>query len=335
MKIHIKTVKTAIGDLDVEPTITIGDLKELISQQETIRKEHGEVTGASVSIILKSKMIKDNNLTLEAAGVKDGDNIVIVVKKAPASKPAPAPAPTTQPAEAPKPVEPTPSVPEPTPAPTQPATEPVNIFQGDQPSTAPKPVAEPSEGSIQMLVEMGIDRATAIKALKKANNNPEIAANFVLEGVDLDSLPDPGEERTSPSPSGGLDLGRKEDFIRAVQEAPEQFEHIFQQLERVNPAIGQLARSNPGVLYDILVQSTGGQQRSQPPPQSPSYQPAPAPYNPPEPSQPSGLQLSPADEQAINRLTELGFSRQQALQAYVAADKNEALAANLLLDGMI
>ena len=36
---------------------------------------------------------------------------------------------------------------------------------------------------------------------------------------------------------------------------------------------------------------------------------------------------------AVNRLTEMGFDRTEAAQAYLACDKNEALAANLLMDG--
>jgi UV excision repair protein RAD23 len=36
---------------------------------------------------------------------------------------------------------------------------------------------------------------------------------------------------------------------------------------------------------------------------------------------------------AVDRLTEMGFDRSEAAQAYLACDKNEALAANLLMDG--
>merc|ERR1719198_1735373 len=45
------------------------------------------------------------------------------------------------------------------------------------------------------------------------------------------------------------------------------------------------------------------------------------------------VRLSPEDAAAVGRLTELGFGRDDVVQAYLACDKNEALAANLLMDG--
>jgi len=36
---------------------------------------------------------------------------------------------------------------------------------------------------------------------------------------------------------------------------------------------------------------------------------------------------------AVDRLADMGFDRTDAAQAYIACDKNEALAANLLMDG--
>jgi len=45
------------------------------------------------------------------------------------------------------------------------------------------------------------------------------------------------------------------------------------------------------------------------------------------------LQLSEEEMAAVNRLADMGFDRSEAAQAYIACDKNEALAANLLMDG--
>lgn len=48
---------------------------------------------------------------------------------------------------------------------------------------------------------------------------------------------------------------------------------------------------------------------------------------------PSVIQLNEEEMAAVDRLTDMGFDRTEAAQAYLACDKNEALAANLLMDG--
>lgn len=45
------------------------------------------------------------------------------------------------------------------------------------------------------------------------------------------------------------------------------------------------------------------------------------------------IRLTEEEMNAVNRLTEMGFDQQDAVAAYLACDKNEALAANLLLEG--
>ena len=51
-----------------------------------------------------------------------------------------------------------------------------------------------------------------------------------------------------------------------------------------------------------------------------------------EEDHPGQILVSPEDEAAINRLALLGFSKIEAAQAYMACEKNEELAANLLFD---
>ena len=47
------------------------------------------------------------------------------------------------------------------------------------------------------------------------------------------------------------------------------------------------------------------------------------------------LELNAQEMAAVDRLTEMGFDRAEAAQAFLACDKNEALAANLLMDSMM
>merc|ERR1712204_17774 len=50
------------------------------------------------------------------------------------------------------------------------------------------------------------------------------------------------------------------------------------------------------------------------------------------PAAPQLLRLTEEEMAAVDRLTEMGFDRTEAAQAFLACDKNEALAANLLMD---
>lgn len=44
------------------------------------------------------------------------------------------------------------------------------------------------------------------------------------------------------------------------------------------------------------------------------------------------VRLTQEESEAVARLTELGFDRQMAAQAYLACDKNEEMAANFLFE---
>ena len=49
-------------------------------------------------------------------------------------------------------------------------------------------------------------------------------------------------------------------------------------------------------------------------------------------NQPGAIRVSQEEMDAINRLVQLGFSKQRAAEAYFACDKNEEMAANYLFE---
>ncbi|KAK4115054.1 UV excision repair protein Rad23 [Canariomyces notabilis] len=100
---------------------------------------------------------------------------------------------------------------------------------------------------------------------------------------------------------------------QVVQQQPQMLEPILQQLGAGNPQLAQLIAQHPDQFLQLLSE-TGGDDD------------APLP--------PGAQQISVTEEErdAIERLVRLGFTQDEAIQAYFACDKNEELAANFLFD---
>ena len=85
-----------------------------------------------------------------------------------------------------------------------------------------------------------------------------------------------------------------------------------EQVQAVGRMIGQLP---PDQLQEYMAQAMGGGGGMSAPPGQ------------------HVLRLTEEEMAAVDRLTEMGFDRSEAAQAFLACDKNEAMAANLLMDG--
>eukprot|EP01064_Diplonema_japonicum_P029257 TRINITY_DN468_c3_g1_i1.p1 TRINITY_DN468_c3_g1~~TRINITY_DN468_c3_g1_i1.p1 ORF type:complete len:404 (+),score=140.35 TRINITY_DN468_c3_g1_i1:61-1272(+) len=104
---------------------------------------------------------------------------------------------------------------------------------------------------------------------------------------------------------------------QAVAADPRMLERVMSTLREQDPNLFQLINDNQQEFLSILRNGLPGQQAAGSAPQVP----------------PGAVVITEADRQAITRLQQLGFTEQQAAQAYLIADRNEELAANMLFDG--
>ncbi|PKS10152.1 hypothetical protein jhhlp_001902 [Lomentospora prolificans] len=115
---------------------------------------------------------------------------------------------------------------------------------------------------------------------------------------------------------GNLDFLRNnpqfQQLRQVVQQQPQMLEPILEQLGSGNPALAQLIANNPEQFLSLL-----GENADDDAPLPPGAQ---------------AIAVTEEERDAIERLCRLGFSRDEAAQAYFACDKNEELAANFLFD---
>lgn len=301
-------------------------------------------------------MLADDN-NLEFYKIKEGDSIIFMISKKKVVAPAPA---------APKEVKPEPvSTSESAPAPVAPETS-ENAPQSSSGAGSDFTQGNEREESIKNIMEMGYDRPQVEAALRAAFNNPHRAVEYLITGIP-DSLQAPvappvpaSESETTTGPeaestnanvtedndedqgenlfdqaaaaqtggqtndSAGGDLGDEAqlNLLRtALQTNPELIQPLLEQLAASNPQVAQLIQQDPeGFIRTFLggsddlgfeIEGEGGEAMD-------------------EGEEGVRIMLTEQDESAINRLCELGFDRNLVIQVYMACDKNEEVAADIL-----
>ncbi|KAL2164190.1 hypothetical protein VTH06DRAFT_3405 [Thermothelomyces fergusii] len=367
MKVTFKDLKQQKFVLDVEPTDLISTVKQKISEErgwdpkhqkliysgkilkdeDTVESYKIEEKGFVVCVVNKPKEPKPAPAA-ESSSSAAPATPAPAQSSTPAAPAAPAPASSTAAAA---PATPTPNR---SAAPATPAADPNALAMGEQRAEA-----------IANMEAMGFERSQIEAAMRAAFFNPDRAVEYLLNGIPEHlqqpaSAPRQAAQAAAPSAagaeddsnvnlfdlaaqagrgsgarsgggagagagaagSGGQDLGNL-DWLRAnaqfqqlrqvVQQQPQMLEPILQQLNEGNPQIAQLIAQNPDQFLSLLSESGGEDD-------------APLP--------PGAHQISVTEEErdAIERLTRLGFTQDQAIQAYFACDKNEELAANFLFD---
>jgi UV excision repair protein RAD23 len=111
-----------------------------------------------------------------------------------------------------------------------------------------------------------------------------------------------------------------EQLRQMVQANPQLIQPIIQQMAGSNPQLMQLIQSNPEAFLSMLMGGAAPEGEGDEDDESqlpPGFQ---------------TIHVTEAEKAAIDRLVALGFDRNIAVEAYLACDKNEELAANYLFE---
>ncbi|KAK1317756.1 putative DNA repair protein RAD23-1 [Acorus calamus] len=218
---------------------------------------------------------------------------------------------------------------------------------------------------IQQLIDMGggnWDRDMVVRALRAAYNNPERAVEYLYSGIPASAdipvarIPsnqasDQGTDSTEanivgdapPSslpnssplnlfPQGAANVGagveggsleflrdnhQFQQLRRLVQANPQILQPMLQELAKHNPRILRLIQENHAEFLQLLNEPLDGEGDM---------------FEPAEQEMPHAINVTPAEQEALDRLEAMGFERALVIEAFLACDRNEELAANYLLE---
>ncbi|PFH31720.1 UV excision repair protein Rad23 protein [Besnoitia besnoiti] len=353
MQLRIRTLSNEEAELEVSPEETIFNLKEKVEQKWP------HMPAARQKLVHAGKILADAQKVKDCPSLKENDRLVVMVTKA-AAQPAPAAssssAPTAPAAPAPDASSPSATATAPAPpavTPEAPAAAPGTAAPADA-SPAPEASAAPSreaaesalvtgpqlEESLTQLVAMGFPRAQAEQAMRAAFNNPDRAVEYLMNGMPGDVTAMFGGEaqgaaaETGDAPSGDEAEGEEGDddgenplgalrhhpafnqIRQMVQANPAMLPQVLQLIGSSNPQLLELITQNQDAFLEMLQQDQGEGGAGGA----------------------GGLggviQMTAEEMEALQRLEALGFSRHQAVEAYLACDRNEEMAANFLFENL-
>uniref|UniRef100_A0ACD6AGD2 Uncharacterized protein n=1 Tax=Avena sativa TaxID=4498 RepID=A0ACD6AGD2_AVESA len=223
------------------------------------------------------------------------------------------------------------------------------------------------EGTVQSILEMGggaWDRDTVVRALRAAFNNPERAVEYLYTGVPeqvdppaasqeppasdqpanpvqapqsqaaippsgpnanpLDLFPQVLPNASANAAGGNLDVLRNNSQFRGllslVQANPQILQPLLQELGKQNPQILQLIQENQAEFLRLINEPAEGAEGNL--------------LDQFGAGVPQTVAVTPEENEAIQRLEQMGFDRDLVLEVFFACNKDEQLAANYLLDHM-
>jgi UV excision repair protein RAD23 len=298
MKLKLKNLKQQEFDIEIE------------SEQKTVKDlklEIEKVFGfdANLMKLLHSGQVLEDAKTLEDYKIKEGNVIILMAaKKKQAPPPQPQPEPQAQQNSESKPEE-------------QPKNDTANQNKPDY------------TDKINSLVEMGYEKEKVEKALNAASGSIELAIEF----LNSDNIPEPNQVNQNMG-GGSVNIpGTGNMPAELVQQAsimkilcmnnPQKITSLLNIFKERHPDLINLIKQYENEFKNLLVAPISQEdinifrqfEQEMRRPQGPA------------------IRLTKEESDAVKRLQSLGnFSQAEAVQAYLACDKNEEMAANFLFE---
>lgn len=321
MKLTIRTLQNSTFAVTIEPSNTVLELKQAISQlQENILIERQK--------LIHSGRILVDDKQLSSYEVKDGDFIVLMITK--------------------------PTIASPSSATNVAVTEKKETPVAVSSSATSSAVSAELNAALDRIVEMGFDREEATKALKAAFMNIDRAVEYLSSGIIPKAEEQPSTASTSTSAlTPELEALKNspgfQQLRAAVQQNPDLLYYVIDQIAETNPQLLTMIEQNREAFFRLLTGDDTLTLQSEPEEdEEPGETAVPTEGNEEgeeeelfrdeveqqmfEQAVIQQLNASPEDASAIQRIMDMGFDRNAAIEAYFACDKNEELAINFLLN---
>lgn len=177
----------------------------------------------------------------------------------------------------------------------------------------------------QLLTEINANQALFLEMMNEPVN--ETATSGGATSAPVPAAPTQQQQPAAP-PRGMMEgMGNPAQMAQMIQSmSPDEVQQMAQMMglspEQLRASAQMIGQMPPEQLQQFMMQAMGGG--------GPMMMGGPGG----DMVGPQVLRLTEEEMAAVDRLTEMGFDRSEAAQAFLACDKNEALAANLLMDSM-
>ncbi|KAF8103089.1 hypothetical protein N665_0188s0047 [Sinapis alba] len=357
MKLTVKTLMGRQFEIRVQSSDTIMAVKKNI---EDSQGKDNYPCGQQL-LIHNGKVLKDETTLVENKVTEEGFLVVMLSKSRTAGSSSGQS--STQPASTTTTTSTTSSTKPAAPSITQSTVVPASpVLTQEQPAThtdshgqAASSLASGNrlEPLVQQLMDMGggsWDKETVTRALRAAHNNPDRAVDYLYSGIPETAEvavagsgaapvpPASGGPNSSPldlfpqgtvSAAGTGDLGTLE-FLRnndqfqqlrtMVHSNPQILQPMLQELGKQNPQLLRLIQENQAEFLQLVNEPYEGSDGDA------------DIFDQPEQETPHAINVTQAEQEAIQRLEAMGFDRDLVIEAFLACDRNEELAANYLLE---